>query len=98
MLIPGKPIGNGHPMAVVVTKQYIASCLEPEELASYVLDNVSASIGAAVVKVIRNENLQLNARNVGSFLLEGLKGLANERRYIGNPKQLLIYTHWTVTF
>ena len=80
----GKPLGNGHPMAVVVTKSSIASCLGVEQLASFSCDNVSAAIGSAVVNVIRNENLQLNARNVGSFLREGLKGLANDHRYIGN--------------
>lgn len=71
-------------MAMVVTKSSIASCLSPYELAMFGCDDVAAAIGSAVVKVIRKENLQQNARMVGSFLLEGLKSLGVDSPYIGN--------------
>ncbi len=86
-LITGKPLGNGHPMALVVTRKQIASCLGEDRLNCFTCDNVTAAIGISVLNTVRNENMMKNARNVGSFLREGLKTLMNDHPNVGECAQ-----------
>src|SRR5207245_4854235 len=73
----GKPIGNGHPLAAVVTTPEIAASFNNgmEYFNTFGGNPVSCAIGMAVLDVIAGEGLQANALQVGRYLLKGLHGL-----------------------
>jgi len=59
----GKPMGNGHPIAAVITTEKIASTFNNgmEYFNSFGGNPVSCAIGKAVLETIDNNNLQKNA-------------------------------------
>ena len=73
----GKPIGNGHPMGAVVTTREIADSFANgmEYFNTFGGNPVSCAVGLAVLDVIRDEELQRNALEVGDYLLDGLRQL-----------------------
>jgi len=70
----GKPMGNGHPIAAVVTRPEIAEVLANETgyFNTFGGNPVSCAAGLAVLDVIEKEGLQQNANEVGQYLKEGL--------------------------
>jgi len=82
----GKPIGNGHPMAAVVTTPAIASAFANgmEYFSTFGGNPVSAAVGLAVLREIDEAGLQANARAVGGELLSGLRTLAEAHPAIGD--------------
>ena len=72
IIILGKPIGNGHPMAAVITTEKINKSFENgmEFFSSFGGNPVSCEIGKSVLKIIQEENLQNNALNVGNLLID----------------------------
>lgn len=89
----GKPMGNGHPLAAVVTTPEIAASFDTgmEYFNTYGGNPVSCAIGLAVLDVIREEGLQENARMVGEHLLSGLRELQKSYPIIGNVRGLGLY-------
>lgn len=73
----GKPIGNGHPMGAVVTTAEIAESFANgmEYFNTFGGNPVSCAVGLAVLDVIRDEGLRENAREVGRYLMAGLRSL-----------------------
>ncbi|MFQ5739668.1 MAG: aminotransferase class III-fold pyridoxal phosphate-dependent enzyme [Acidobacteriota bacterium] len=71
----GKPIGNGHPLAAVVTRREIADRFNNgmEYFNTFGGNPVSCAVGLAVLAVIEKEGLQENALRVGRHLKGGLK-------------------------
>lgn len=88
IVVMGKPIGNGHPMAAVVTTPDIASSFANgmEYFSTFGGNPVSCAIGLAVLDVIKEEGLQEHARIVGHQLLEGLKDLSKKHAVIGDVR------------
>jgi 4-aminobutyrate aminotransferase-like enzyme/Ser/Thr protein kinase RdoA (MazF antagonist) len=84
----GKPIGNGHPMAAVVTTPAIASAFANgmEYFSTFGGNPVSAEIGLAVLDVIRDERLMHNAATVGEQMMTGVRQLAERHRVIGDVR------------
>ncbi|MFC1876225.1 aminotransferase class III-fold pyridoxal phosphate-dependent enzyme [Thermodesulfobacteriota bacterium] len=84
----GKPIGNGHPMAVVITTPEIAAVFHNgmEYFNTFGGNPVSCAIGMAVLDVIEKEHLQENARIVGDRLLGGFKKLKENFPLIGDVR------------
>ncbi len=84
----GKPIGNGHPLAAVVTTPEIADSFDNgmEYFNTFGGNPVSCRIGLAVLDVIEEEGLQDHARRVGERLLAGLKGLLERHRIVGDAR------------
>lgn len=66
----GKPIGNGHPLAAVVCTPEVADAFANgmEYFNTFGGNPVSCAIGREVLKVIKDEELQKNALNVGNYL------------------------------
>jgi len=89
----GKPIGNGHPLAAVITTPEIADAFANgmEYFNTFGGNPVSCAIGMAVMDVIENEGLQENARLAGQRLLSGLKGLMDKYPLIGDVRGLGLY-------
>jgi 4-aminobutyrate aminotransferase-like enzyme len=81
----GKPMGNGHPLAAVVTRPEIADSLanEMEYFNTFGGNPVSCAAGLAVLEVIEKEALQQNALEVGQYLRERLEVLRMDYPVIG---------------
>ena len=71
----GKSMGNGHPIAAVVTTKEIADKFNNgmEYFNSFGGNPVSCSIGNAVLDVIEDEKLQSHAKNTGDYFIKSLK-------------------------
>lgn len=84
----GKPMGNGHPLAAVVTTPEVAASFATgmEYFNTFGGNPVSAEIGLAVLDVIRDERLQAHARAIGSRLLDGLRELAGRHAAIAEVR------------
>lgn len=89
----GKPMGNGHPIAAVVTTPEIAASFDDgmEYFNTFGGNPVSCTIALAVLDVIENEGLQERARRVGALLLSGLYGLMERHRLIGDVRGLGLF-------
>ena len=81
IVVLGKPIGNGHPIGAVITTRAIADSFANgmEFFSTFGGNNVSCAIGLKVLEVLRDENLQAHALEVGELLLAGLREL--QQRY-----------------
>ncbi|MAE92861.1 MAG: aspartate aminotransferase family protein [Pelagibaca sp.] len=81
----GKPLGNGHPLAAMVTRPDLLR--EFGEKTRYFNtfggNPVSAAVGLAVLDVIRDEGLMENARVRGAQLLAGLSEVASRHDAAG---------------
>ena len=84
----GKPIGNGHPLAAVITTREIADRFANgmEYFNTFGGNPVSCAIGMAVLKVIETESLQAHAAVVGGRLLQGFNDLKNRFALIGDVR------------
>jgi len=87
-VILGKPMGNGHPLAAVVTTDEVVRSFENgmEFFSSYGGNPVSCAIGLAVLEVIEEEELQRNAVETGNYLKQRLSTLAKNRPEIGDVR------------
>jgi 4-aminobutyrate aminotransferase-like enzyme/Ser/Thr protein kinase RdoA (MazF antagonist) len=88
IVVLGKPIGNGHPLAAVIVRQEIADSFNNgmEYFNTYGGNPVSMAAGLSVLNVIQQEELQKNAKTVGDILLEGLKNLMQKHSIIGDVR------------
>ena len=73
----GKPMGNGHPIAAVITTKKIADTFNNgmEYFNSFGGNPVSCAVGNAVLDVIEKENLQKNSKIVGNYFLTNLRNI-----------------------
>ncbi|HEV2453446.1 MAG TPA: aminotransferase class III-fold pyridoxal phosphate-dependent enzyme [Verrucomicrobiae bacterium] len=82
-----KGIGNGCPLAAVVTTPKIAQALVGKvHFNTFGGNPVVSAIGKAVLEVIEKENLQANALNLGNILLAGLQKLKDKHKIIGDVR------------
>jgi 4-aminobutyrate aminotransferase-like enzyme len=84
----GKPIGNGYPLAAVVTTPAIAASFDNgmEYFNTFGGNPVSAAVGLAVLDLIADEGLQLNAERVGNCLLSRLRALQDRHALVGDVR------------
>ena len=84
-----KGIGNGCPLAAVVTTPEIAATLASRiHFNTFGGNPVSMAQGRAVLKVIEKERLQENSLKVGARLTAGLEELAEKHTIIGDVRGL----------
>ncbi len=88
MVVLGKPIGNGHPLAAVIVTDEIANSFNNgiEYFNTYGGNPVSMATGMAVLEVIQQEGLQENAFKVGNYMLEGMRLLMDKHSLIGDVR------------
>ena len=84
----GKPLGNGHPMAAVVTTRAIADAFANgmEYFNTFGGNPVSCAVGNAVLDVLEAEGLPGRAAATGALLLDGLADLAAAYPLIGDVR------------
>ncbi len=84
----GKPIGNGHPLGVVVTSaELLDAFLSRTRLFSTFGGNpVAAAAGMAVIDVIEREQLVTKANDTGAYLRKELARLQADHPLIGDVR------------
>ncbi|HPB53067.1 MAG TPA: aminotransferase class III-fold pyridoxal phosphate-dependent enzyme [Saprospiraceae bacterium] len=88
IVVLGKPIGNGHPLAAVVVTQAIADAFNNgmEYFNTFGGNPVSMAAGMAVLNIIRQEELQQHALNTGNGLMDDLRKLMEKHTIIGDVR------------
>lgn len=82
-----KGIGNGAPLAAVVTTPAIASVMAQKvHFNTFGGNPVVSAIGKAVLEVIDREQLQANALELGRYILSGLQRLKEKYSVIGDVR------------
>jgi alanine-glyoxylate transaminase/(R)-3-amino-2-methylpropionate-pyruvate transaminase len=82
-----KGIGNGCPLAAVVTTPEIARSLASRiHFNTFGGNPVSCAQGRAVLRVIEHEKLQENSRNIGARLIHGFEKMADKHSIIGQVR------------
>ena len=84
----GKPMGDGHPLAIVVTTPDIAARFARETgyFNTFGGNPVSTSVGKAVLEVVQRENLLASVGETGRYLVNSLNGLAKKHECIGEVR------------
>jgi len=74
IVVLGKPMGNGHPVAAVITTAEIAEKFSNgmEFFSSFGGNTVSCEVVSSVLEVIETESLQKNAKLVGKYFKDEL--------------------------
>ena len=88
IVVMGKPLGNGHPIGAVVTTREIAASFDNgmEFFSTFGGNTVSCAIGLAVLDVLRDEQLQAHARDVGQRMLTGLRPFVDRHPIVGDVR------------
>ncbi|MEC8145524.1 MAG: aminotransferase class III-fold pyridoxal phosphate-dependent enzyme [Pseudomonadota bacterium] len=88
MVILGKPVGNGHPLGVVVTTEEVAASFANgmEFFSTFGGTTLACAIGAEVLAIVDDEGLQANAAAMGDRLLSGLRELQGRFDMIGDVR------------
>jgi 4-aminobutyrate aminotransferase-like enzyme/Ser/Thr protein kinase RdoA (MazF antagonist) len=86
----GKPIGNGHPMAALVTTEEIAESFANgmEYFNTFGGNPVSCAVGLKVLEIIARDRLLGNASVIGANLLARMRALMDKHAVIGDVRGL----------
>ena len=89
----GKPMGNGHPVAGVVTSPDVMAAFRNSfrYFNTFGGNPVSCAAAMAVLDVLEDESLQENARVVGQYAKDGLRRLAEKFEWIGDVRGQGLY-------
>ncbi|MFO1467051.1 MAG: aminotransferase class III-fold pyridoxal phosphate-dependent enzyme [Steroidobacteraceae bacterium] len=90
----GKPMGNGHPIGAVIAKREHLTAYRRQfsYFNTFAANPVSSAVGREVLAVIEREQLLRNAREVGAYLREGLRALAQRHAVIGDVRGAGLFT------
>ena len=93
IVVLGKPIGNGHPIGVVVTTRAIADSFAegPEFFSTFGGSTLSCVVAKEVLDIVDDEALQANALLVGKQALEGLTMLKEKHEVIGDVRGMGLF-------
>jgi 4-aminobutyrate aminotransferase-like enzyme len=88
MVVMGKPMGNGFPVAALAVRSRLLRAV-PEEVelfSTFGGNPVACAAALAVLDVVEEEGLVANAAKVGSYLRHGLLTLAERHPLIGDVR------------
>ncbi|MCX7558124.1 aminotransferase class III-fold pyridoxal phosphate-dependent enzyme [Sulfitobacter sp. F26204] len=93
IVVLGKPIGNGHPLGVLVTTKEVAQSFDNgiEFFSTFGGSTLSCRIGGEVLDIVDDEALQENARVVGEQLMTGLKSLEVKYDCVGDVRGMGLF-------
>lgn len=89
----GKPLGNGHPLAAVVTTRAIADAFDTgmKYFNTFGGNPVSCAIGSAVLDIIIGDGLQQHANDVGHYFRDNLREVQQRHPLIGDVRAQGLY-------
>lgn len=89
----GKPIGNGHPMAAVVTTREVADAFDNgmEYFNTFGGNPVSCAAGLAVIDVIERDRLRDNAAEIGTYLVQRFRQMQARYEVIGDVRGMGLF-------
>ncbi len=93
IVVLGKPIGNGHPLGVLVTTRAIADSFAkgPEFFSTFGGSTLSCRTGKEVLDIVDEEGLQENAQCRGKTLIQGLRTLQKRHPAIGDVRGMGLF-------
>jgi 4-aminobutyrate aminotransferase-like enzyme/Ser/Thr protein kinase RdoA (MazF antagonist) len=93
IVVMGKPIGNGHPLGVLVTTKAIADSFNNgiEFFSTFGGSTLSCRIGKEVLDIVDDEGLQDNARIMGARLMDGLRALEQKHACVGDVRGMGLF-------
>ncbi|SPJ28014.1 aminotransferase class III-fold pyridoxal phosphate-dependent enzyme [Falsiruegeria mediterranea] len=93
IVVLGKPIGNGHPLGVLVTTKEIAQSFDNgiEFFSTFGGSTLSCRIGKEVLDIVDDEGLQDNAQQMGDKLMTGLKALEAKHGCVGDVRGMGLF-------
>ena len=93
IVVLGKPIGNGHPIGVVITTEEIAKSFDNgiEFFSTFGGSDLSCLIANEVLKIVDDENLKSNAKKMGDILINELNKLKFKFPIIGDVRGLGLF-------
>jgi 4-aminobutyrate aminotransferase-like enzyme/Ser/Thr protein kinase RdoA (MazF antagonist) len=89
----GKPLGNGHPLAAVVTTREIANAFDngAKYFNTFGGNPVSCVVGETVLSIVEQDGLQQRAHEVGRYFRDQLLDLAKGQPSIGDVRARGLY-------
>ena len=93
IVVLGKPIGNAFPLAAVITTPEIAASFNNgmEFFSTFGGNPVSCAAGLAVLDVLEEQQLQQNAHQVGTRLIQQLRNLQQCYPLIGDVRGMGLF-------
>ncbi|QFT73875.1 aminotransferase class III-fold pyridoxal phosphate-dependent enzyme [Ruegeria sp. THAF33] len=93
IVVMGKPIGNGHPLGVLVTTREIADSFNNgiEFFSTFGGSTLSCRIGKEVLDIVDDEGLQDNARQMGDRLMAGLRQIEADFGCVGDVRGMGLF-------
>jgi alanine-glyoxylate transaminase/(R)-3-amino-2-methylpropionate-pyruvate transaminase len=87
IVVMAKGIGNGFPLGAVVAQKHVAAPMAEKFLFhTYGANPTSCAAARAVLKILREDKLQANAKHVGAALLQRLQALQQKYSIIGDVR------------
>jgi 4-aminobutyrate aminotransferase-like enzyme/Ser/Thr protein kinase RdoA (MazF antagonist) len=88
IVVLGKPIGNGFPLAAVITTRDIAKAFDNgmEFFSTFGGNPVACAAGLATSEVLHEERLPQNAERVGDYWIAKLRALMDRHPIIGDVR------------
>lgn len=89
----GKPMGNGHPLAGLCTRQHLLDDFgrATRYFNTFGGNTVSAAVGAAVLDVLEREHLLAHCAALGSRFGQQLQALAQQHACVGEVRQFGLF-------
>jgi 4-aminobutyrate aminotransferase-like enzyme len=93
MVVLGKPIGNGMPIAATVMRASIQDAFSERSryFNTFAGTHVSIAAASAVLDIIESENLIWNCKTVGDYMMESLRHLRARHDVIGDVRGAGLY-------
>lgn len=90
IVVMAKSIGNGFPLAAVVTTEDIAAAFAKKlHFNTYGGNPLSSAVGKAVLEVIEMEELPKNCDKIGGLLIDGFEALQKKYEYKENKAKII---------
>jgi 4-aminobutyrate aminotransferase-like enzyme/Ser/Thr protein kinase RdoA (MazF antagonist) len=88
ILVLGKPIGNGHPLAALVTTPEIAATFDNgmEFFSTFGGNPVSCAVGCEVLRIVLEDELQAHALRIGQRMFDGLRPFVDRYPIVGDVR------------
>lgn len=86
IITSAKGLGNGMPVSVVIARREIADAYKGPHINTFGGNPVAMRAASAVLDVVEEEHLVENAAEVGAYFMDGLHGLAQKHKLVGEVR------------